>query len=88
MEVAFTKQFEKDVRKTADKNLAYRIELVIFEVKTAKEFSSIHNLKKLSGFKNYYRIRIGDYRIGIFINKDVIEFSRFMHRKEIYRYFP
>ncbi|HBY75652.1 MAG TPA: plasmid stabilization protein, partial [Cyanobacteria bacterium UBA11148] len=46
------------------------------------------NLKKLKTEGDYYRIRVGDYRIGIVINEDVVVFVRVLHRKEAYRYFP
>ena len=42
----------------------------------------------MEGFKNAYRIKIGDYRIGVFIEEDTIEFVRFVHRKDIYKKFP
>ncbi len=45
-------------------------------------------LKKLKGFDGAYRIRIGDYRVGLFIVQETITFARVLHRKEIYRYFP
>ena len=88
MEVVFTKQFEKDIRKITDKNLALLVEGIIIEVKEADTLAQINNLKKLSGYKNSYRIRLGDYRIGLYVNKTIVEFARFLNRKEIYRYFP
>ncbi|MCB0846226.1 MAG: type II toxin-antitoxin system RelE/ParE family toxin [Bacteroidetes bacterium] len=55
----------------------------------------MQKLKKLQGFENYYRIKLGDYRIGIEIEKspentgeEIVTFIRFIHRKDIYRYFP
>ncbi len=35
-----------------------------------------------------YRIKIGDYRIGIFVESKVVEMARFVHRKDIYKVFP
>jgi len=46
------------------------------------------NLKKLKGFKTAYRIRVGDYRIGLFISNDTVEFARVVHQKDIYKVFP
>ena len=40
------------------------------------------------GYAGRYRIRIGNYRIGIEVNEDVIEVMRVLHRREFYRYFP
>jgi mRNA interferase RelE/StbE len=36
----------------------------------------------------YYRIRLGDYRVGLKIENNTVCFVRFLHRKDIYRYFP
>ena len=88
MKVIFTKQFNKDVGRIKDKRVAYSVESAIHAVKLANKLSEINNLKKLTGYGNAYRIRTGDYRLGIFVSDEVVEFSRFLHRKEIYRYFP
>jgi mRNA interferase RelE/StbE len=88
MEVLFTKQFAKEIRKVTDKNLAQKIEEAILSAKNALTYSDISELKKLKGYKNAWRIRIGDYRIGLYISGNVIEFVCFMNRKEIYKYFP
>ncbi len=88
MKVLFTNQFEKDIRKIKNRDLARNIENVILSVKNAPGIGEINNLRKLKGYQNAYRIRIGDYRMGIYINEDVVEFACFMNRKEIYRYFP
>ncbi|MFA4890714.1 MAG: type II toxin-antitoxin system RelE/ParE family toxin [Candidatus Paceibacterota bacterium] len=46
-------------------------------------------VKKISGFSKYYRIKIGDYRIGFKkeTNTDIC-FLRVKHRKDIYKVFP
>ncbi len=44
--------------------------------------------KKLKGYSSTYRIRIGDYRIGLFYEDNVISISRVIHRKDIYKGFP
>jgi mRNA interferase RelE/StbE len=33
-------------------------------------------------------LRISDYRMGIFVENNTVIIVRFLHRKEIYRYFP
>ncbi|MFQ5637633.1 MAG: type II toxin-antitoxin system RelE/ParE family toxin [bacterium] len=42
----------------------------------------------MHGFPNYYRIRVGSYRLGVEITENKVFFVRFLHRNEIYRYFP
>ena len=48
----------------------------------------IQNLKKIAGHKNYYRLRLRDFRIGLKLENNTIYLMRVLHRKEIYKYFP
>jgi mRNA-degrading endonuclease RelE of RelBE toxin-antitoxin system len=80
--------FEKDLSKLRDKALLTRIKAVILEIEDAETLEDVSNVKKLKTEGNYYRIRVGDYRIGLLFNEDVVVFVRVLHRKEVYRYFP
>ncbi|HKJ43589.1 MAG TPA: hypothetical protein VKA27_15945 [Sunxiuqinia sp.] len=42
----------------------------------------------MTGYQSAYRMRSGDYRIGIIIENNIVTFVAFAHRKEIYRKFP
>jgi mRNA interferase RelE/StbE len=88
VEVQFKKSFEKDLSSLRDKSLLERIRAVIEEVENAIELGEIGNLKKLKTEVSYYRIRVGDYRLGISIDRSTVTFVRALHRKDIYRYFP
>ncbi len=88
MEIRFEASFEKDLKKVRDKKLLKRVRDVIEEIKLAKGLKDITDLKKLKGYETFYRIRLGDYRIGIDIIENKVIFTRFLHRKEIYKYFP
>jgi len=88
MKVEYLEKFSRDLDKIRDKNLKNSLKTVIEQAEAASSLAQIRNLKKLSGFKNAYRIRIGDYRAGIFFENGVIEFARIAHRKDIYRIFP
>jgi mRNA interferase RelE/StbE len=89
MKVEFDKSFEKSLCKIRNKALYPKIESIILEFEKVKTVNEIQNVKKLTGFRNYYRIRLGDYRIGIeTIDKNTIRFILIAHRNEIYRYFP
>lgn len=90
METDFKNSFLKDIRAINDKQTLSRLEQFIKVVETADNLSQIPNLKKLKGKKNksYYRSRIGNYRVGLVIDRDVVVFVRFLQRKKIYRYFP
>ena len=86
MKVNYTKQFVKDVEKYP------LLKLKIFEVietfKNSNSLFKLKNIKKLKAPGNYYRLKIGNFRIGFTFSDDTITFYRFLHRKDIYRFFP
>lgn len=89
MTVEFDKSFEKSLDRIRNKALYPRIERIIKECESADSIVNVHNIKKLSGFRNYYRIRLGDYRLGLELrDENNIRFIIIAHRKEIYRFFP
>jgi mRNA interferase RelE/StbE len=88
LEVLFEASFARDLKRIRDKALLERIQTVIDEVKAAGEVDQVRSLKKLQGYETYYRIRLGDYRVGIEIDSEKVIFVRFLHRKDIYRRFP
>ena len=88
MNVQFRASFSKDLRKVNNKDLLNRIKETIEHFEKAPSLQDIANLKKLKGGSNCYRIRLGEYRIGLTIENDTVTFVRCLNRKEIYRYFP
>jgi len=61
---------------------------VIEAVETAGSLAHLPNLKTLKGARNYFRLRVGQYRIGVAFQNETVIFVRFLNRKDIYRYFP
>ena len=88
MIIKIDKSFEKDVKSINSQLTNKTLIKIINELQTANKISDISNLKKIQGTNNYYRIRIGDYRLGMIIIKTEIQLIRLLHRKDIYRYFP
>lgn len=88
MKVEFRSSFVKDLKSIKDKAVLSRLRDVIEGVERAKTASEVSNLKKLKGPANYFRIRLGNYRIGIVLERDSATFVRFLNRKDIYKYFP
>lgn len=89
MKVEFDKSFLKSIDKIKDAKILQRIEKVILECESATRISEISNVKKLQGFSDYFRIKMGSYRIGFQMhNKSVIRFIIITHRKDIYKKFP
>ena len=88
MQVAFEAVFLRDLKRVRSKKVRRRLQEVIEEVKTATAPYEIANLSKLRGHEGFFRIRIGDYRVGVEIVGDTVIFVRILHRRDIYRYFP
>lgn len=88
MQVVVLDKFCKDVDKIDDKKLAQKIIQIIEDIENANSLSDIKSLKKMKGFTICYRIKIGDYRIGMYIENNTIELVRLAHRKDIYKLFP
>lgn len=67
-----------------------RVERFAFdELPTVPSLHGLANLKKLKGYKNYYRIRFGEYRVGVELKDDgVVLLKVVLHRRNIYRRFP
>lgn len=87
MKTSFRKCFVRDLKKTKDQDVLDRVGQVIEEVEAAADLTGI-DLKKMAGTAHYFRIRIGDYRIGLAIEGDAVEFVRCLHRRDLYRFFP
>ena len=55
----------------------------------ADNITEVPNIKKMQGFQSFYRVRLGDYRIGFELLEDnTIYLILVAHRKDIYKYFP
>ena len=88
MKTAFRESFDSDLSTIKDVALLRRIKKVIEQVEAARTFQQIPNLKRLEAAGKYYRIRLGEYRLGFVFENGTVTFVRCLHRKEIYRYFP
>ena len=90
MKVVFKPSFLKELDK-----LPFEINRAVQEIcftifPRAKNLSQIHDIdiKPLKGYKHYYRIRIGNYRVGFKHLNGTVMFIIVLHRKDIYRNFP
>ncbi|WAC09496.1 type II toxin-antitoxin system RelE family toxin [Dyadobacter pollutisoli] len=91
MVVLYVKRFQKDL-KGAHKNVQKRVFEVIEKLENAQSLeTSGVDCKKMEGQKSgehYYRIRVGDWRIGIeYIHPDVT-LLRVLSRGDMYKSFP
>ena len=87
MNIEYSKDFEKSVKKLSGKMLD-SVRGVISEVKNAESIKDITDCKKLVGYRNVYRIRIGDYRafftFHVVIINDTVIFRYLVSRGEAY----
>ena len=89
MTVEFDKSFLKSLEKIRDQQFYTKISKLIEEAEKAPDLKSLKQVKKLTGFKSYYRIRLGDYRLGLEeIDPNTIRFIIILHRKAFYQKFP
>ena len=88
MKFEVKKSFLKDLKKINDKKLIEEIKNLFDIIEKADSLQEIPNVKKLKGFEEFYRVRIGKYRVGIKYNDNEVTFLRILPRKDIYKFFP
>ena len=88
MKTRFRESFAEDLSALTDAGLRLRIKRVIGQVEAARTFQEIPNLKRLEAKGKYYRIRVGNHRVGFVFEDGAVTFVRCLDRKEIYRHFP
>jgi mRNA interferase RelE/StbE len=88
MNVEFLSKFSKDIDSISVKAVKLSLAKLIEQLELLESLQDIANIKKLKGHKSAYRIRMGDYRVGFFLEKNTILLARIAHRKDIYNIFP
>jgi len=89
MNVEFDHSFLKSLRKLKDVQLREKVEQLILSLEQTDSLSKISSVQKIVGFNSYYRVRIGDYRLGLEkLSTDSVRLIVIAHRKDIYDLFP
>ena len=88
MEVRADVRFDRDLRRIRNANLIRRVERVVVDLEEASVISDVPGIVRMAARGNFYRIRVGDYRVGFEVEGEVVTLLRFAHRSEIYRRFP
>jgi mRNA interferase RelE/StbE len=85
----YTKRFLKDLAALPN-TVKDRAEAIAFQELNTDNPFSLGYIEKLAGYTDKYKIRIGEYRIGLTLNtqEQTIICQRIAHRREIYRIFP
>lgn len=87
MEVEFLRSFDKDLSKV-DPGTRKKVLHIVQVLEYAGSLDELHQVKKMSGYRDAYRVRLGDYRLGLYLVGSKIQLARLLHRKEVYRFFP
>jgi mRNA interferase RelE/StbE len=88
VKVQFRRSFTKDLRNVRDRRTLVKVQSLVGLIENARTLDEVPNLTRLAGGKSYYRLRVGSFRLGLVVEGDMVTFVRFLHRKEIYRFFP
>ena len=88
MEVEFRTSFTRDLRRIRYPEINYRVLGKIEELEAPPTIEEVSGTRRLTADGHHYRIRIGDYRLGITMEGNVGVLVRFLHRREIYRVYP
>ena len=88
MKVTFRQSFARDLKKVKTQAVLDRVRRAIEQVEATSTTQEVRDLKKMSGAGNFYRIRVGDYRLGVVVGAGQVEFVRCLPRRSLYRFFP
>ncbi len=88
MEIRYRTSFGRDLRRERNSDLRRRVEGIVEQLQRAPSVASVPGVVSMRGYANHYRIRVGDYRLGIVVDGDTAILVRFLHRRDIYRHFP
>ncbi|MDQ2862870.1 MAG: hypothetical protein M3R50_04315 [Bacteroidota bacterium] len=88
METKYLSSFSKDLKKIKSREILSLIEKNINDIKKCRGYKKNQKSKKakraLSGLQDTDK----RFRMGIFIENNVVEFFRILPRKDIYESFP
>ena len=87
MKAIITERFDKKEAKLKNRILSYQIADLIENLYDIDDIQMIPSVKRLKGAKAY-RIRLGDYRLGITIEDNTVVFHSIGKRDKFYDSFP
>lgn len=88
MIINYNRKFKKDLERLNEKKIKAALKVVIQEIKEKRSLAEIKGVKKIAGHPTAYRLRIGNYRLGLFYHEGMISLQRFVKRNDIYKVFP
>lgn len=88
MKLLIKDSFQKEVKKYKNEKLLKQVGETLEKIKLCKHIWDIGDVKLMQGSKNFFRIRVGDFRIGIKIEDETVFIIKFATRGNFYKNFP
>ena len=88
MIVEYRKTFLKELS-VIPAQIRKNIETFVFdELPKLNTLSQSGKIEKMKGYSSYFKVRFGNYRVGIKLENSKIILECVLHRKDIYKFFP
>ncbi len=88
MKVKYSKKFLKQLA-AVPSDIRSKIESFVFdELVSTTSIYEMGRVEKMKGYDGFYKVRFGNYRLGLVIENEMITVKTVMHRREIYKFFP
>ena len=87
MEIRRERRFTLDLRRVRSDQMQRRVRRKLAEMEAAPSLAHVSSVEKMAGSENHYRIRIGNYRLGLEMDGETAILQS-APRDQIYRTFP
>lgn len=88
MKVKYRKSFLKELS-LIPATQRTKIEQFVFKsLPAADSLQQLGVIEQMKGYPLCFKVRFGNYRIGLRMEDDAIVLEKALHRKDIYRHFP
>jgi mRNA interferase RelE/StbE len=88
MKIKFRKKFLKELAKLPNPYQTNIEEFVFDVLPSHNSLNEVGKIEKMTGYKNCFKVRFGNYRVGIKKVDNTIVIETVKHRKKIYQFFP
>ena len=89
MRIRYEPAFRRDLSRIRDPVTLRRVNRKLAEIEAAASVRDVSNVSRMNMPNgNDYRVRIGNYRMGVTLEGSTVVLHRILPRDEIYRRFP
>ncbi len=89
MELEYRASFVRDLGRIRNADVRRRVDRVVQDLEAAASIANVPRAARInSPAGRFYRIRIGNYRLGLALQDGTCILVRCLHRRDIYRRFP